>query len=39
VIYPGKVFRYERGDSAGRAEAQAHGRTMGVPEPQLDWSE
>jgi hypothetical protein len=39
VIYPGKVFRYQRGDAAGRAEAQAHGRAMAVPEPQLDWSE
>jgi hypothetical protein len=24
---------------AGRAEAQAYGRTLGVPEPQLDWTE
>jgi hypothetical protein len=39
VIYPGRVFRYPRGDGAGRAEARAYGRTQGVPEPQLDWSE
>lgn len=39
VIYPGKVFRYPRGDPDGRAEAQAHGRTLGVPEPQLEWTE
>jgi len=39
VVYPGRVFCYPRGDVAGRAEAQAHGRVCGVPEPQLDWSE
>jgi hypothetical protein len=38
VVFPGRVFRYSRGDEAGRAKAQAHGRTVGVPEPQLDWS-
>jgi hypothetical protein len=37
VIYTGRVFRYPRGDAAGRAEAQEHGRAHGVPEPQLDW--
>jgi len=37
VVFPGRVFRYARGDEAGRAEAQAHGRTLGVPETQLDW--
>jgi hypothetical protein len=39
VVFPGKVFRYSRGDQAGRAEAQAHGRSAGVPEPQLDWTD
>lgn len=38
-LFPGKVFRYPRGDQAGRAEAQAHGRSVGVPEPQLDWTD
>jgi hypothetical protein len=37
VVYSGRVFRYPRGDSAGRAEAAAYGRSVGVPEPQLDW--
>jgi hypothetical protein len=37
VVFPGQVFRYARGDAAGRAEAQAHGRSAGVPERQLDW--
>jgi hypothetical protein len=39
VVFPGTVFRYPRGDQAGRAEAQAHGRSVGVPEPQLDWTD
>jgi hypothetical protein len=37
VVYSGRVFRYPRGDSQGRAEAAAYGRSVGVPEPQLDW--
>jgi hypothetical protein len=37
VVFPGRVFRYPRGDEAGRAEAQAHGRRLAIPEPQLDW--
>jgi hypothetical protein len=37
IVFPGRVFRYPRGDETGRAEAQAHGRSVGVPEPQLDW--
>jgi len=37
IVFPSRVFRYTRGDEAGRAEAQAHGRTVGVPERQLDW--
>jgi hypothetical protein len=39
VIFPGKVFRYPRGDQSARAEAQAHGRHLGIPEPQLDWTD
>jgi hypothetical protein len=39
VIYGGRVFCYPRGDAAGRAAAQAHGRAMGIPERQLDWGE
>ena len=37
VVFPGKIFRYPRGDAAGRAAAQAHGRQLAIPEPQLDW--
>lgn len=37
VIYSSRVFRYPRGDTLGRAEAEAHGRALGVPENELDW--
>lgn len=37
VVYSGRVFRYPRGDRSGRAEAADHGRSLGVPEDQLDW--
>ena len=36
VVFPGKIFRYPRGDKAGREEAEAYGRSVGVPESQLD---
>jgi hypothetical protein len=39
VVFPGRIFRYPRGDKASRSEAQAHGRELGVPEPQLDWAD
>jgi hypothetical protein len=38
VVFPGKIFRYPRGDAAGRAAAQAHGRQLAIPESQLDWT-
>ena len=38
IVFPGKIFRYPRGDVAGRAAAQAHGRQLAIPEPQLDWT-
>jgi hypothetical protein len=38
VVFPGRIFHYPRGDAAGRAEAQAHGRRLAIPEPQLDWT-
>jgi hypothetical protein len=37
VVFPDRVFRFRRGDAAGRAEAEAHARTLGIPEQQLDW--
>jgi hypothetical protein len=39
VIFPSKVFKYRKGDSVQRAEAQRYGRSIGIPESQLDWSE
>lgn len=38
VIFPGRIFRYPRGDADGRAQAQAYGRQLAIPEPQLDWT-
>jgi hypothetical protein len=38
VVFPGRVFRYPRGDAAARAAAQAFGRGLKIPEPQLDWT-
>jgi len=37
VVFAGRTFRYPRGDEQGRAAATAYGRSVGVPEPQLDW--
>jgi hypothetical protein len=37
VVFSGRVFRYRRGDRAGRARAEEYGRSVGVPEAQLDW--
>jgi hypothetical protein len=34
---PGRVFRYARGDEGGCAEASEHGRSLNIPEVQLDW--
>jgi hypothetical protein len=37
VVYHGRIFRYPRGDAAGREEAAAYGRSVGIPADQLDW--
>ncbi len=37
VVFGGRIFRYRRGDTAGRAAATEYGRSVGVPETQLDW--
>lgn len=39
IVFPGKIFRYKRGDQAARQAAQEHGRACGVPDPQLDWTD
>ena len=37
VVFPGRIFRYPRGDASGRAAAEAYGRRLAIPGPQLDW--
>jgi hypothetical protein len=37
VVFADRIFRYPRGEEGGRAEAEAYGRSVGVPEAQLDW--
>ena len=39
VVFADHIFRYSRGDLAGRAAAEQHARSAGVPESQLDWPE
>jgi hypothetical protein len=39
VTFAGRTFRYPRGVTAGRAEAAAYARSVGVPEAQIDWRE
>ena len=37
VVFSGTIFRYLRGDRAGRAAAEEYARSAGVPEAQIDW--
>ncbi len=37
VVFPGKVFRYKKGDLKSQSDAKAFGRSIGIPENQLDW--
>ncbi len=39
VIFPGRVFRYLRGDQSGKAEAQAYAQASGIPISQIDWGD
>jgi hypothetical protein len=39
VIFPYKIFTYRKGDSQQRGLARQYGRSLGIPESQLDWSE
>lgn len=39
VVFADQVFRYAVGDPAGRAQAVEYGRSVGVPESQLDWDD
>lgn len=33
---PERIFRYRRGDDAAREQGKEFGRTLTIPEPQLD---
>ncbi len=37
VVFADRVFHHPRHDAAGRAEAEAYARSVGVPEAQIDW--
>ncbi|MGB7050561.1 MAG: hypothetical protein WBG41_03235 [Acidimicrobiales bacterium] len=37
VVFSGRTFRYPRGDLDRRREVERYGRSVGVPEAQLDW--
>ena len=39
VVFANRAFRYPRGQVKGRTEAEWYGRSVGVPEAQLDWPE
>ena len=39
VVFAGRVFRYARGDRSARRDVEAHARSVGVPEAQVDWPE
>jgi hypothetical protein len=39
VIFPKKVFKYIRGNQRAREQAVRFGRTLNIPESQLDWGE
>ncbi len=37
VVFAGREFRYPLGDDRARLRVEDYARTVGVPEPQLDW--
>ena len=39
VIFADKIFRYPRKQTEGRQRAQDYARSIGIPEPQLDWQD
>lgn len=39
VIFPNKVFKYIKGDERARGDAIEYGRSLDIPEHQLDWKE
>ena len=39
VVFPNRVFRYQKGDQAARSSATDYARAGGVPDSLLDWAE
>lgn len=39
VVFSHRVFRYSRGDRAGRQEAEEYAAAVGVPAGQIDWTD
>ncbi|MFI0544379.1 hypothetical protein ACH3VS_36630 [Streptomyces sp. WSLK1-3] len=39
VVFADKIFRYPRKQAEGRREARDYARSIGIPEPQLDWQD
>jgi hypothetical protein len=39
VVFADRIFRYRQGDQDGRAEAERYGKSVGVPQHQLDWTD
>jgi len=37
VIFPEKIFEYEKGNKQKKEEAIKYGKSLGIPEKQLDW--
>jgi hypothetical protein len=37
VIFPGRVFRYDRADAAAHDEVSRYAHAAGVPDGQCDW--
>lgn len=37
IVFLGKVFKYPKGNLEKKKEAQSYGRSLGIPERQLNW--
>ncbi len=37
VVFQGKVFKHRKGDKEDAMEAMEYGRSLGLPDHQLDW--
>ncbi len=37
VIFPGKVFKYRKGNRVQKKAAKRYGRSIDIPDDQLDW--